>query len=1502
MKRNLTLVFSFFIVFSTTCLAQTEKLSTAAAGLEQGAWYNKAIHYLKVSSLEIQQKNGVFRANNMKNGIVASIEPGGYKISSLSKKPGSPSYLTQFRLKDPGMLNEQPILQNNKLIYQHEKYTVEYINDTNGLRQNFIVPAHAGDNPLAVELEIESPVKPLVAQGNVLIFPYNGNAQLVYDDLKVWDATHRSLDAHFEYDSRSSILKIVVDDKNATYPVTIDPLNRIPEWTTTADDLLGSLTGSLAVEALYGYTVAGLGDVNNDGFDDVAISAPAMADIITGSGTLAGVGAVFVYFGSANGLSTIPDKVLQPNTAVAGALFGFSVAGGDVTGDGINDIVVGAPLDQVNVSGLDVKLGKVYVYQGGALTGQNPAHLLALSLSGSDLFGLSLTLQPLYGFSVAVADDMNADGKGEILVGAPTYTRLDGIRLVKTGGAFLHLSDLSNSFSTKRSLEPPTGAVLGLYEPIRAILQPVVGPILWPVVNALISPLLNGQVEGLLFGFSVDGAGPYNSNGTNDVVVGAPAGVSVSSILSSVLQINLLNLLSGQFVGGSAYVFDGTANATGVNTASIAGLQASSTGLLSNAANLFGYTVRGVTNTSAIRNGNILAGAPAGAVLSNVLGGLEVKAGQLHVFHKNNGISNPVSSNQVISSPRSSSILSILSGQTINLSLLYASSIDNMLDVNCDGINDIIVGEPLSTAVPLIGADIVGGAAYVYLGTSNGNYIATPYWDLFTEVSPLLGINATALLGYSVAGARHVKGPSQGVRALVGGPANALDFSTGLLNLGNTIGTLLNFVADDNGLGKAYGFPFIQCIDSDGDGIPDSLDVDDDNDGIPDRYEFARSQNGYGAPATDPGADDDLDGIPNYMDSDNGFCGGLNTAGICSAYDMDGDGVPNHLDLDSDNDGLQDVVEAGGVDANGDGRVDCLLANCDGDLDGLLATIDLNDASLDQYGTVDSRLSNGLVPGTTSGRILDTDGDGVPDFLDIDSDNDGITDVVETGGVDSDGDGRVDFTGGVALIISTDNNADGIADAWSDGYDPDRFLVDFDNDSRPNYRDLDSDADGIDDVLEAGGADPDGNGLIGTGSPVVNSDGYASTDLPLPLIVTDGDTNNDGRPDDSNSDPDQSPYANGGGTIIANFRPDQDGDTRPNFLDLDSDNDGLNDMEEGTVNTDGPSDDVPDYLDLDSDNDGIFDVKESGHGTLDVDGDGIVNCNTSEPFVNCDNDLDGILSAVDGAPAVVGDAPEAGYVLPDTDADGQPDHLDLDSDNDAITDLDEWAAIKWDLDSDNDGRVDGTDSDFDGIINIWQIDNNQFFAGTDPIIALPLTLLDFTGKLRNGMVELEWKTTNEVDVSHFEVERSEDGHNFHKLLTQNANGGEVIANYRATDQHPSSGRTYYRLKMVDLNGSWKNSKTIMVQAGQQQVEARIIPNPVVHRYRVEMNGLAAGRYQIIISDLRGNTIWRRDLQWSQAQRYLDLEKPENAGTGIYIIRISNNKGELVSTGKLFITR
>ncbi|MEO6668725.1 MAG: hypothetical protein ABIN36_04575, partial [Ferruginibacter sp.] len=333
-------------------------------------WYTQSSTAIETMQYSFypSEKDQSFKVTNSKNHLQFKVNPGGYSISNLKRNKQENNWNATFTLK--GVFKDKINYSTNNnfvivkdktsLIYKSSLLDIEYLNDSRGLRQNFIIhqkPIGSGKLALKIQVATELAAKEIAANKVVLFEKMNEKEiKLIYDELKVWDAKSNPLNAKMELNPATKEITITVDDKNAVYPITIDPLNRTPEWTTSADGILpGLLTNlQLQVQTTYGFTVAGLGDINGDGYDDVAVSAPTMADVITGSGNLAGVGAVFIYLGSATGLPVLPSKILQPTTAVEGALFGFSIDAGDITGDGKNDIVISAPLDryQTTAAGL----------------------------------------------------------------------------------------------------------------------------------------------------------------------------------------------------------------------------------------------------------------------------------------------------------------------------------------------------------------------------------------------------------------------------------------------------------------------------------------------------------------------------------------------------------------------------------------------------------------------------------------------------------------------------------------------------------------------------------------------------------------------------------------------------------------------------------------------------------------------------------------------------------------------------------------------------------------------------------------------------------------------------------------------------------------------------------------------------------------------------------------------------------------------------------------------
>jgi hypothetical protein len=155
--------------------------------------------------------------------------------------------------------------------------------------------------------------------------------------------------------------------------------------------------------ALFGGAVAGAGDVNGDGYDDVVIGAFNWGIWVGATGTT--FGRIYVFHGSPTGLAAAPALVVTGRT---GSDFGLSVAGaGDVNGDGFDDVIVGAP-----------EWAQPLGDQGAALVFMGSPAGLASTPAWSVLGPLEVVL---LGHSVAGAGDVNGDGFDDVAVGVPWY-------------------------------------------------------------------------------------------------------------------------------------------------------------------------------------------------------------------------------------------------------------------------------------------------------------------------------------------------------------------------------------------------------------------------------------------------------------------------------------------------------------------------------------------------------------------------------------------------------------------------------------------------------------------------------------------------------------------------------------------------------------------------------------------------------------------------------------------------------------------------------------------------------------------------------------------------------------------------------------------------------------------------------------------------------------------------------------------------------------------------
>ncbi len=380
-------------------------------------------------------------------------------------------------------------------------------------------------------------------------------------------------------------------------------------------------------------------------------------------------------------------------------------------------------------------------------------------------------------------------------------------------------------------------------------------------------------------------------------------------------------------------------------------------------------------------------------------------------------------------------------------------------------------------------------------------------------------------------------------------------------------------------------------VDTDGDGIFDLVDKDSDNDGIPDaleaNYGIAIAQ--YN-PATGSlvGPDADGDGLIDAVDSAPAVPYGASASTFANP-DSDGDGINDNRDRDSDNDGILDLVEAGGDDTDTDGIVD-----------GFVDT--------DNDGYDDNLMGSPLaVPNTDTGYETTYALPQRPDYIDMDADGDGIADARE---------GQATFNYQQPSLI-VDADGDGVIDFWDVSFDGLPIVPqDLDADGTPDFRDDDTDNDSVTDIIEGNDANFDGVADSAPSGTDADGDGIDDT------FDTDGGT----------------AYGGESNVPLQNF----DASGEVDFRDVDDDDDGITTINEPLdIN---PANGTPDYLETSPCGAGFAQVTTTVNGNVLAwsNNNGVVNpdnvigpFNTTEANFNAGDEIDFELEDVVDANEVI---------------------------------------------------------------------------------------------------------------------------------------------------------------------------------------------------------------------------------------------------------------------------
>jgi len=567
---------------------------------------------------------------------------------------------------------------------------------------------------------------------------------------------------------------------------------QIPE-DPEGDAVQRKIFSGLEPGSLYGLCISSAGDVNNDGYDDIIIGA---------AGYSSGKGRAYIYYGGIN-MNTVPDVILTgetPNNS-----FGISVSkAGDVNGDGYSDVIVGARFYSNST-------GRAYIFYGGTIMN----NVVDVVMTGE-------TINSLFGRSVSTAGDVNGDGYSDVIVGAYGFSSNKGRAYIYFGGTSMNnIADVIMNGETNLdyfgyyvssaediNADGYSDVIVGAYGYLSETGKTYVF-LGGTSMNSVPDLTMTGEATNNFFGRSVSSAGDINGDGYSDIIIGAFGFLAYTGRAyiyygGFLLDNNPDLVLTGAAAGNSFGVSVSTAG--DVNGDGYTDVFAGASGLSnsSGASYLFfggismdsytDVTVSGEQELSYFGNSVSTAGDVNGDGYSDLIVGAfgySSNMGRVYLYDY-------YMRNVIISDVK-------MTGDTLNPSS-FGISVSSAGDVNGDGFSDVIIGAfEFSSYV---------GRSYIYYG---GNSM-----DNIPDIT-MTGEAVNNYFGFSVSSAGDVNG--DGFSDVIVGAYGNLS-GTGKSYLfygGNSMDNIPDITMTGEALNNYFGISVSSAGDVNGDGFSDII-------------------------------------------------------------------------------------------------------------------------------------------------------------------------------------------------------------------------------------------------------------------------------------------------------------------------------------------------------------------------------------------------------------------------------------------------------------------------------------------------------------------------------------------------------------------------------------------------------------------------------------------------------------------------------------------------------
>jgi len=183
--------------------------------------------------------------------------------------------------------------------------------------------------------------------------------------------------------------------------------------------------------------------------------------------------------------------------------------------------------------------------------------------------------------------------------------------------------------------------------------------------------------------------------------------------------------------------------------------------------------------------------------------------------------------------------------------------------------------------------------------------------------------------------------------------------------------------------------------------------------------------------------------------------------------------------------------------------------------------------------------------------------------------------------------------------------------------------------------------------------------------------------------------------------------------------------------------------------------------------------------------------------------------------------------------------------------------------------------------NVYISDNKNYVIRKVTFNNLPVTISSFTASNFNNAIKTVWQTATELNTANFIIQQSTDGSSFTDIGTVKAIGSGAN-NYNFTDNSPVNGINYYRLQIIDKDGTTSYSKVISVPFSILNSPFSIYPNPATNFATIHFSK-AVDKATISVYDITGKAVISQPLNGSIKDYKLNTQTLPN---GLYVVKVN----------------